>query len=413
MKEFRGPTKDRCQTAATAFRRPTGLVALISVWFLVAGVSSGTGDGGQRVQTVPFLPLVYEVLVAPVPVNAEGRYRLIYELRLSSFSRREVELRKIEVLADGQTPVKVYDGDLLSRCLTRPGEPPDLKDMLTLDGGSQAVLFVMVSFDSHDAIPIFLTHRVTAQYTRGKDQTVLAQGVGARVAVLGKQPLVINPPVLPGTWLAGNGPGDGPVGHRLSLQPWNGQLMVNERFAFDFMKFGPQYRLARGDGSKNADWFGYGQQVVAVADGTVSDCHDGIAENTPHEPYAAPNTMEAAAGNYVILDLGQGVYAVYAHLKPGSLKVEPGDRVRQGQVLGEIGNSGISDAPHLHFHLIDADSVYGGQGLAFVFERFAQLGPFDPQDDRPDSTWVPKGKRTTRELEMPLGDQVIEFPIVP
>jgi hypothetical protein len=194
------------------------------------------------------------------------------------------------------------------------------------------------------------------------------------------------------------------------MQPWNGKLVVNERYAVDFMKFGQEYRLVRGDSSTNAGWYSYDEDIVAVAAGVVSDCTDGIVENTPLREYAVPNTLEYAAGNYIILNLARGIYAVYAHLKTGSLKVKVGDQVRRGDVLGSIGNSGISDAPHLHFHLIDSNSAFGGEGLPFVFEKFELMGPFGPLDDQLLKSWSPKGKPTMRDWEIPMGDVVIRFP---
>ena len=186
--------------------------------------------------------------------------------------------------------------------------------------------------------------------------------------------------------------------------------MVNERYAIDFMKFDQEYRLVKGDSSRNASWGSYSQEVIAVADGVVTGVKDGIVENSTVGEYAVPNSLESGAGNTIVLDIGQGSYAVYAHLKSASLRVKVGDHVRKGQALAVIGNSGISDAPHLHFHLLDANSVLGGEGLPFVFERFEQLGPFEQPEDPPDQAWSPSGKSTMRDNEMPLGDVVVKFP---
>lgn len=365
---------------------------------------------GQDPRSVPYLPLVYEVRFAPTPVKGDGEYHLIYELHLANFSRREVKLRKIEVLGAGKSLVETYEGDRLIKCLTRPGKPRNIENKLALEGGGQAVLFIMVSLGRKAVTPDSLTHRVTAECLRSTGEKAVLVGEGALVSIVHGEPLVIGLPVRPGVWLAGNCSGDGPVGHRLSLQPWNGRLVFNERYAVDFMKFSQDYKLVQGDSSRNASWYSYGESAIAVADGVVSDCKDGIIENTPNKEYAVSNNMESAAGNYVILRLSRRLYAVYAHLKPGSLRVKLGDHVRRGQALGLVGNSGISDAPHLHFHLIDSNSVFGGEGLPFVFERFELLGPFEHLDDQLDKTWSPSGQSTMKTLEMPMGDVVIRFP---
>jgi murein DD-endopeptidase MepM/ murein hydrolase activator NlpD len=76
----------------------------------------------------------------------------------------------------------------------------------------------------------------------------------------------------------------------------------------------------------------------------------------------------------VVLDLGGGRYALYAHLQPGSLTVVAGDRVRRGQVLGKVGNTGNSVAPHLHFHVMDGPSPLDANGLPYRIDRFEVTG---------------------------------------
>jgi len=88
---------------------------------------------------------------------------------------------------------------------------------------------------------------------------------------------------------------------------------------------------------------------------------------------AVPITLETIGGNHVILDLGGGRFTFYAHMQPASLRVKVGEKVRRGQVLGLVGNSGNSTAPHLHFHLTDANSPLESEGLPYVFESFEQL----------------------------------------
>ncbi|MFI5748866.1 M23 family metallopeptidase [Streptomyces sp. NPDC051644] len=70
-------------------------------------------------------------------------------------------------------------------------------------------------------------------------------------------------------------------------------------------------------------------------------------------------------GNYILLDLGNGVYAGCAHLRRGSLQVSVGKRVTAGQEIAECGNSGNSSEPHLHFQLMDGPDVMTAHGLPF------------------------------------------------
>ncbi|OLT30573.1 hypothetical protein BJF79_38525 [Actinomadura sp. CNU-125] len=89
-------------------------------------------------------------------------------------------------------------------------------------------------------------------------------------------------------------------------------------------------------------------------------------------------------GNHVILDLGDGVYGVFAHLKRGTVRVRKGDRVTAGQVLADCGNSGNSSEPHLHFHLMDRRRPGTAAGLPFTF-------PYEA--DGETHTGVPGGQR--------------------
>jgi murein DD-endopeptidase MepM/ murein hydrolase activator NlpD len=129
------------------------------------------------------------------------------------------------------------------------------------------------------------------------------------------------------------------------------------------LRLGPDGRVFRGDSISNANFYGYGAEVLAVAEGRIADLKDGLPENVGrNEQCARDITLDNLVGNYVILGLGQGRFALYAHLQPGSLQVKLGDKVKVGQARAP-GNAGNSDAPHLHFHLVDANSPVGSEGL--------------------------------------------------
>lgn len=106
------------------------------------------------------------------------------------------------------------------------------------------------------------------------------------------------------------------------------------------------------------------------------------------KPFAVLDTAgQPLLDHYVSLALGEGRYALYAHLKPGSVRVKPGDRVRAGQVLGLVGNSGNSTRPHLHFQVSTRRTVLAGDGLSFVFDSFHH-GRDARRDEIPLQDWV-------------------------
>jgi murein DD-endopeptidase MepM/ murein hydrolase activator NlpD len=110
----------------------------------------------------------------------------------------------------------------------------------------------------------------------------------------------------------------------------------------------------------------------------------------------------------VILDLGKGRYAFYAHLQPGKIPVQVGDKVKRGQTVGFVGNSGNSTEPHLHFHISDGNSPLGSDGLPYVLPSFEVQGR--------GWGWKPTGPNASTEKrlkEIPLENEVVRFPSKP
>lgn len=105
-------------------------------------------------------------------------------------------------------------------------------------------------------------------------------------------------------------------------------------------------RSHSGDGTRLEDFAIFGQPLLAVADGRVAAALD----TRPDLPVGA-STWHGMEGNHVVLDIGGGRYVLYAHLERGSLRVRTGDRVRRGQVIGRVGDSGNSGEPHLHMQV--------------------------------------------------------------
>jgi murein DD-endopeptidase MepM/ murein hydrolase activator NlpD len=139
------------------------------------------------------------------------------------------------------------------------------------------------------------------------------------------------------------------------------------RFAIDWVRKDEQGRSARGDADVVRNSLGYGADVLAVAHARVAAVRDGIAESDRLST-APRHALDDKAGNYVALDLGDGRFAVYEHLAPGSIRVKQGERVRRGQVIAALGFTGDSTEPHLHFHVADSASPLAGEGLPFEIE---------------------------------------------
>ena len=136
---------------------------------------------------------------------------------------------------------------------------------------------------------------------------------------------------------------------------------------------------------------------------------DDMAENAPgsEPPFTSWDTV---AGNRVVEALGHGRYALYAHMQPGSVRPHVGDRVRRGDVIGLVGNTGNSDAPHLHFHVMDGPggaSALDANGLPYVFDRFELIGNIP---DLSAPVLVPADPPGERNDEYPLTGDIVSFP---
>jgi murein DD-endopeptidase MepM/ murein hydrolase activator NlpD len=173
-------------------------------------------------------------------------------------------------------------------------------------------------------------------------------------------------------------------------------------------------RWVVGDPNLNASWVFYDKPVLAVANARVVAAVDRWPDQIPNNP--GPVTLRSADGNHVILALGGGRYAFYAHLKPGSVRPERGDRVRRGQVIGRLGNSGSSTGPHLHFHVMNGPSPLASDGLPYVFDRFQVAGRIPPLDaslaelvTAGEPVPVDPAGAGPRRRELPLGRDVIGF----
>ena len=197
---------------------------------------------------------------------------------------------------------------------------------------------------------------------------------------------MISPPLRGTNWIALNGccePGYG-FPHRTSLNSVNGKLNNSQRFAIDWKRVDDEGAFFRGDDTRNDSYVDYGAPVYAVADGTVTGVLDDVDANAPgvlpaNDPtLAAKLTVENVDGNHVILDLGDGVWAMYAHFEKGSVTVKIGDKVSEGDVLGKLGNTGNANASHLHFQLMDGPTLLGSNGLPYVIDRFTYSGRVAP-----------------------------------
>jgi len=349
------------------------------------------------------------VPVAPVAVRIAGRSVVAYELHVTNFQAVSVALSRVQVLpATGTGVIADYAGGELSQRIGRPGltRPYDAAEVIA--AGLRAVVYLWIELPD-GAPPAELLHRIELEVRRPSG-AVRSIVTGAAATVATASPVVLDPPLRGGPWAAIYDPllmG----GHRTAIYTLDGRARIPSRFAIDWIRLPAEGAAAAAGDPHPADWNGYGEEVLAVADATVARAMDDIAEN-PGPPVATAAAMppEVASGNYVALDLGGGRFAFYEHLRRGTVVVKTGDRVKRGQVIARLGNSGSSSiGPHLHFHVADANLTLGAEGLPFVFREFDLLGAFASIDAVRAGAWrrVPQAER--RAFEHPAANVVVRF----
>lgn len=353
-----------------------------------------------------------QIPVAPIPVRINGKRHLAYELHITNFRTFDLALARVEVFNGDRTavPLADYQDKELSDSLARPGARSDLPDKRIIGGGMRAVVHIWLALHEAASLPSTLQHRISFNLLRptGSENGVIEN---VRINVRNQTPLVLNPPVRGGRWVAVYDPALA-GGHRRAFYAINGAARIPARFAIDWVRLGDDGKLARGDSSKISNWYGYGAEVLAVADAKVVDAKNDFPENASlADAQPIPLTIENASGNYVTLDLGNGRFAFYEHLQPGSVRVRVGDRVRRGQVIGLLGNTGSSSlGPHLHFHIGNAGSPLAAEGLPYVFRNFEVLGAVETLDRNMQWASPTGAEAIRRRMEMPFKYTVLRLP---
>jgi murein DD-endopeptidase MepM/ murein hydrolase activator NlpD len=180
-----------------------------------------------------------------------------------------------------------------------------------------------------------------------------------------------------------------------------------ETFASDWARV-KNDRIYDGDGKKVEQHYAFGQDVLAVADGTIVSIRDGMPDETPLQSMIV-EAKEDYGGNHVMLEIAPNVFALYAHLHPGSLTVKVGDVVKAGVLLGKVGNTGPSNGPHLHFGLSDRRDFFAGRSLPFVFDSFTYVGAVVFDASEPDRLVILPDSRHVRSA-YPLYGGIQNYP---
>lgn len=372
--------QDQPELVIEAIRQVVAGVRHPDTWDDLASCCNGRG---QAQETTPSASgetstaIVVSATNDPLRVaGSDGFDHLEYDLLVTNAFAAPVTLTSIMVFSpDGEMLLRL-EGDALTAVTqfllgrTTAAEIP----------ASGTVAVVMDVRVPHDRAIESLSHQVTYEVAPDAPARALIGAyaiTGPELPVDPRPTTIIAPPLRGDGWLANSGCCAAESIHRAVRVPVDGaRIGKPEIFAVDFARLRDGQPFSR-DGSRPEDWYGFGAEVLAVADGTVVTVTDGYAEQASPPAITGMTKPEDFGGNAVVIEIAPSIYADYAHLQPGSITVAVGDQVTTGQVLGRLGNTGNSSGPHLHFGLIDDPDPLVGQSLPFAFDHWILQGTFD------------------------------------
>ncbi|MCJ0906745.1 M23 family metallopeptidase [Rhodococcus sp. ARC_M6] len=345
--------------------------------------SSATTAPSSSPAPAVLTPVTAVALAHPIPVTAtDGKVHLAYELFLTNTLPQSVNLRGIAPMANGVPLQSPITENLLPWVKVFGATEPTT----ILGPGQSALAWLDVTVPSTADIPEVMEHRISLQVTTPNPPLLPADltETVALTEVSKRSALTIDPPLKGANWLDGNGCCS-VTAHRGAVSPLNGQLVAPERFAIDYVQLTSDGKMFDGDRTSVNSYPYYGTDVYAVAAGKIVSIVNDLPEQTPG---ANPTglTIEQYGGNHVVQDLGDGRFAFYAHLQTGSVPFKVGDNLIAGQSLGKLGNSGNTDAPHLHFHIMDGPDPLASNGLPFEIRSFDLTNQIVNMDNLADVT---------------------------
>ena len=367
-------------------------------------------------------------------LGSDQRFHVSYDLQLTNASRVPATLERIDVV-DGRDPARVvatFSGRQLVDPTCPPGDCNRLRILPSADAPDAAIppqesraVFVDLVFDSPTQVPEAVLHHLygTGAASPPASTATPLDYLVAPFDISAGTPRVIGPPVKGKNWIALNGCCDIGWPHRTSLSSLNGKLGNSQRFAIDWKQVNDKGEMYVGDRTRNESYVDYGSPIYAVADGTVVATLDTEEANPPGvlpaaDPVlAAKLTIANVDGNHIVQDIGRGAFAMYAHLLKGSLTVKVGDQVKKGDKIAELGNTGNSNASHMHFQLMNGPSLFEADGIPYVIDEFTYRGQISPTsildaDDYLTGTFLPAtptaGQPRTDQLPSVLA--MVDFP---
>jgi hypothetical protein len=310
------------------------IVKLIIASFWVSSTLAWTQTGTPPAQSdaqaqKPPMPIQIVIPTPPAAFRGDMQWRLCYEIYLTNLSSAAWTVQRIDVKNESDAPLLTVQGKELDGVLYHPALPLDSKGgpAAEISPGEAVIAYMWIDLAKGAPIPTHLQHQINVKHSGDKNNYELDAPV---TVVSNKLPQIV-PPLRGKDWVAISGPSNSSV-HRRSMQVFEGTPRIAQRYAIDWVRIGTSGKTYHDDRGKNRNYYSYGAEVLAVADGVVVEVKDGIPENTPPA------------------DSKDGT--------PPAVKLAV-------DMTGE---------PHLHFQHMDRNSLLNSDGLPYYFSGFKLAG---------------------------------------
>lgn len=368
------------------------MLRMFALWIACALGMLFTAVGSSN---SPSLDVQATVPFAPQLVRSHLYRNLAYEIDLvPDYRAHDFTLTRVEVLDGTSEKVLItYEGKALTGNMLFPETHKDV---------TIPVVLVWLQLDPTQQPPASLTHRL--QFVRNSDKSTVTIK-GPNVTINTSPVRVISAPFK--SDMAGAFETTDPGIHHFRLPIMSNGLTKNpQRYGVDWMVLTSDGKMGTGDGTRNNDYPSWGVDLLAVADGTVVGIENSLDDFKGSTGDLTKVLPTQVTGNHVYLDIGQSHYAIYAHCMKGSVVVRKGDKVMKGQIIGKIGNSGMSMGPHLHFQLSNLPDPLRAESMPYVLDKFTLIGSAAEVFKSPNGKYVASTPREVTERIPDIGDVI-------
>lgn len=351
----------------------------------IARACRGRIPADAGIPPLAYTPVTVRVIQPIVPVPAtDGYIHLSYAAEATNVSTIAATITSIKPVdplagfkptgsnsvidADGKDitgKIRLFNPNLLT-LIDGPHAETET-DAAQMPGGSAGTTFFDVRYQRATDLPRLISHEISIVVATNPPQTLVLPSDPLIVSC--DPPPVLRPPLVGSNWWDGNGCCEIVGPHRGATLPINGNIHAPESFAIDFVQLNANNSCCTGPVHELTSYPYYGDPILATADGVVVEMENGQPEQIPGQNPVGVTAANAAGNNIIESIYGGRYFVLYAHLKTGSIPphIRVGTRVRAGQQIGELGNSGSTTSPHLHFQVMDQPYSLDAAGLPFVF----------------------------------------------